>query len=378
VNALVVGAGRMAGGFVAPLLGDAGWTVTLAGRTPAVVAALEAARAVRVRTGAVERIVAGVGGVDLRDGRLDSLALDADLLVTSVGAAALPAVARRLAPALRLRTRPVNILLVENHRRAAELFVEALLRACPALAPAVGRTIGIAGVAAWRAVASRELDSGLATYAGDDVDECYVDAAALVHGVAPLDGSVPGMTLVHGFDRYMLEKLWLFNGGHAAAAYLGYLRGHRTLAEAMADNGVRASVAAVLREVRTALAAQRLPGHVHDDAAVLARYADPTLQDRVTRVARGPRRKLAHGDRLIGPAVACLAAGVVPHALAAAAAAALQYDAPADTEAQDLRREVGLLGPAETIAAVARLDRRDELVRLVAAAYHDDEEVLAA
>ena len=92
-QAVVIGAGRMAGGFLAPLLSDAGWRVTLASRTPAVVDALNESNGVRVREGACERWVGGVRGVLLASQALDRLVVDCDLLVTSTGPSALGAVA---------------------------------------------------------------------------------------------------------------------------------------------------------------------------------------------------------------------------------------------------------------------------------------------
>ena len=82
-------------------------------------------------------------------------------------------------------------------------------------------------------------------------------------------------------------------------------------------------------------------------------------------MGREPRRKLGHEDRLIGPAVAAMAAGLRPVALAEAAAAALSYGEPGDPQARDLRREIFLLGPEEVLATVSTLDKRDELTRLI-------------
>jgi mannitol-1-phosphate 5-dehydrogenase len=103
---------------------------------------------------------------------------------------------------------------------------------------------------------------------------------------------------------------------------------------------------------------------------ILDLYADPALGDTVVRVAREPRRKLAAGDRLIGPASACLAAGVRPDALARVISAALAYGEENDRQARDLRRELEFLEPEEVLSNVSALDRNDELTRLVCRRYH--------
>jgi mannitol-1-phosphate 5-dehydrogenase len=207
------------------------------------------------------------------------------------------------------------------------------------------------------------------------VDECYVDAASLVTG-APLDGSIPGLELVRPFEDRIVEKLWVYNAGHAAAAYLGWHAGCETLDEAMAHEGIRATVSSVVREAQEAFEAHLAvrPGSVPIPArrlgSILDLYADPALDDAVVRVAREPRRKLAAGDRLIGPASACLAAGVRPDALARVISAALAYGEESDRQARDLRRELEFLGPEEVLSEVSTLERNDELTRLVCQRYH--------
>jgi mannitol-1-phosphate 5-dehydrogenase len=100
-------------------------------------------------------------------------------------------------------------------------------------------------------------------------------------------------------------------------------------------------------------------------SAIMARYADPVLGDTVTRVGREPRRKLAADDRLVAPAMVCLGSRVWPVGLATAIAAALAYAEPSDPQAVDLRAELRLLGPAETLATVSGLHPCDEVSRLV-------------
>ena len=379
---VLVGAGRIAGGFAAPLLRAAGWEVVLACRSPEVCRAVNERGGLLLRTvGATpgERWVDGVRAVRLDDGVLPRLVASAELLATSVGPSALAAVGRLLGPLLGERfagsAAPLNIITFENHRRAQELLLGGLVEAEPALAGGVGTRLGISGAAVWRTVSRREIRDGVLTLDADGVDECFVDAFSLLAGVAPLDGSLPGLTPVTAFDDRMVEKLWVFNAGHAAAAYLGWLGGHATVDAALADPRIRATTEAVVREAQAGfevyLAARpgsrALPRRPAD--AIVAHYADPALRDTVTRVGREPRRKLVAGDRLIGPAAACLDAGIRPAALAEAASAALAYREPSDRQALDLQRELQLLGPHEVLSAVSTLDPRDELIELIADHY---------
>jgi mannitol-1-phosphate 5-dehydrogenase len=381
---VVIGTGRMAGGFLAPTLSAAGWDVVLAGRDPAICGMITERGGLWLRgsgDAGEDRWYGGVTAVGLDSPRLLTLAAGADLFATSVGPSSLRAVGRKLAPLLRARLdasrRPVNVITIENHRRAPELLATGLFDADLSLAGAVGQRLGISGAAAWRMVSMRETTSAGLRFHVDDVSECYVDAAALLAGAAPLDGSIPGLEAVEPFERYMAEKLWVFNAGHATAAYLGWLAGCATIEAAMAHPDIRAAVAAVVTEAQRFFEVSYLSGldgigvRPRSLDWILARYAEPGLNDPVTRVAREPRRKLAAGDRFIGPAVASLAVGLHPRALAHGAAAALAYGEPTDRQAVDLRHEIELVGTEEVLATVSTLDPHEELTTFICDRYRE-------
>lgn len=379
---VAIGAGRLAGGFVAPLLSAAGWDVVLAGRDPVVCEAITARRGLWLRGAGSppeDRWFGGISAVPLADPDLRGLASRADLFATSVGPSALQAAGRLLAPLLRARLAssraPINVITFENHRRAPELLAAGLLDADASLAGDMGRRVGISGAAAWATVSRREVTEAGVRFHADDVWDCFVDDVALIPGAAPLDGSLPRLAPVRPFERAMAEKLWTSNAGHATAAYLGWRAGCATIDEAMARAEIREAVAAVVVEAQQAMQSLWASGPGAPEprpiAWMLARYAEPGLRDPVTRVGREPRRKLAAGDRFIGPAVACLAAGHRPLGLATGAAAALAYGEPTDLQAQDLQREIQLLGPEEVLATVSTLDPSEELATLICTRYRE-------
>ena len=379
---VVIGAGRVAGGFLAPLLRAAGWEPILVGRNPAVIETINEGSGLWLNVAGDplgSRWIDGVRAVSSDDPNLSGFVAEADLVATAVGPYSLHEVGRVLAPLLQARLQtcgdPVNIVAFENHRRAPEILTRGLLEGHTPLAEHIGRWIGVGGAAVWRAVSCREITPSGIRYDANGVDECYVDAASLVPG-APLDGSIPGLELVRAFEDRIVEKLWVFNAGHAAAAYLGWHAGCETLDKAMAHEEIRATVSAVVREAQQALEAYLAarPGSVPIPArrlgSILDLYADPALDDAIVRVARDPRRKLAADDRLVGPAGACLAAGMRPDALARVIAAALAYGEESDRQARDLRRELEFLEPEEVLSEVSTLDRNDELTRLVCQRYY--------
>jgi fructuronate reductase len=151
-------------------------------------------------------------------------------------------------------------------------------------------------------------------------------------------------------------KLRLLNGSHSALAYLGALRGHRTIAESVRDPELAALVGALMRDdagpTLTApdgldLAAYR--------ASVLERFANPALRHTTAQVAADGSQKLPL--RLLGTIAERLAAGVVPAAATLAVAGWMSYVAAArdgrfelvDPRADELRRAAAGSGAAAVV-----------------------------
>jgi len=116
----------------------------------------------------------------------------------------------------------------------------------------------------WQTISRRTITNQGVRFDVEGADECYADALALIPDAPPLGGSVPGIELVRSFDDRMIEKLWIFNSGHAAAAYMGWQCGCQTVRGAMGRPTVRAVVAGVVTEAQRAVEAylSRRPGSV--------------------------------------------------------------------------------------------------------------------
>jgi mannitol-1-phosphate/altronate dehydrogenase len=138
-------------------------------------------------------------------------------------------------------------------------------------------------------------------------------------------------------DLLPFEEAKLF-GHNAVHALLGYLAERRGLV-AMSDIRDHRDLldlgrAAFLEESGAALVAKHAAtgeplftpagwrAYAED---LLVRMTNPWLADRVERIIRDPRRKLAWGDRLFGTMRAALSQGIEPRILALGAAAAVDY-----------------------------------------------------
>jgi fructuronate reductase len=90
---------------------------------------------------------------------------------------------------------------------------------------------------------------------------------------------------------YEHRKLWLLNGAHSLLAYAGAARGHRTVSDALADDVVHRWVEAWWEEASRHLpfAPEEL---VHYRDALLARFANPRIEHRLSQIAADGSQKI--------------------------------------------------------------------------------------
>ena len=123
---------------------------------------------------------------------------------------------------------------------------------------------------------------------------------------------------------YELMKLRILNGSHSTLAYLGALRGHRTIADAVADDGLHEIATALIRDdMIPTLAQPDGVDLVEYGDRVLARYANPGLRHTTVQIAMDGSQKLP--QRLVAPALAAIGAGRRPHAITLGLAAWMAY-----------------------------------------------------
>ena len=184
---------------------------------------------------------------------------------------------------------------------------------------------------------------------------------------------VPGLVPVEDIQAQEVRKLYTYNTFHASLAYLGALCGHETVAECLADPGVRAAAEGALAEAARAVQAEYgfAPAEMARWTADLVRRTDiPALGDTVRRFGADPRRKLRRGDRLIGPMLLAAKHGIETPHLARAVAAALSFDLPGDVSAAHVRERVATLGVEGAARELCDLDSaHDDLVQEIVRAY---------
>ena len=368
------GAGNIGRALAGPIFSRAGYEVIFVDAVPEIVAALRERKAYRVVVkdtlppGVPDTFeVRGVSGIAVQDAAAvrDAVAR-ADLIGTAVGAAHLPGVLAAVASGLPLRNgRPVSLLFCENLHGLSELAREVLTQHLPPDFPLPER-VGLVETSIGKMVPLMPLEvrrrDPLEVW-GEAYNAIIADRSGFV-GTVP-DG-IEGLQLKSCFQAYVERKLYIHNLGHATCACHGFLRGHKLICDAVADDQVRAETRAVMMGSARALI-RRYPSefdeanqtaHVED---LLRRFGNTLLGDTVFRVGRDLPRKLAPGDRFIGGLRLVQAEGGDAAPVCRAIAAALRF-AATDESGQPFaadaafRERVAREGAAAVLCAHCGLD----------------------
>ncbi len=364
-QAVQFGAGNIGRGFLGQLFFESGYRTTFVDVVPEVVSGLQARGAYPLRIVGDEPrelTIANVAAISSMDAEAVAEAVaTADIVATAVGVNVLPRIAPVLAAGIarrfgrtqtdtdghgRTRTlasstlQPLNIIVCENLIDAGPFLREHVRANLDARYHSVlDEKVGFVEASVGRMVPVMTADQR----AEDPLLVCVEAYCELPVDAKEFRGPIPSIAHMSprpNFKAYVERKLFVHNAGHATTAYLGYLRGHESIWQAISDPAIRAEADAAMAETCAGLSAkygipiEDLQAHWAD---LVVRFQNKALGDRVVRVAADPIRKLGPRDRLIGAARMCLEQGVEPLHVAFAAAAAMLYDHGDDAAARALQ-----------------------------------------
>ena len=164
----------------------------------------------------------------------------------------------------------------------------------------------------------------------------YLDEAAVIH--EPFrqwvietgftdghpDWAAAGAQFVSNVEAHELMKLRCLNGTHSALAYLGYLAGHETIADTVADRPFEALCTSLWQEeilpTLETPEGEDLPRYCQ---SLMARYQNPAIRHRTWQIAMDGSQKLP--QRILGTIAGRLAQGVAPHGLCLVVAGWIRY-----------------------------------------------------
>ncbi len=386
-NAIMFGAGNVGRGFLGQLFAESGYRVVFVDIVEPLLEALNAQGSYTLRlvgTDSEEELeigpVAALHSIEQADEVKEAIA-EADIMATAVGVRVLPAIAPLIAAGLARRAQlgrpPLNTIICENLKDAADIFRdmvehnidpddESAQRYIAENAGFVNTVIGRMVPPIPEEVAAKAPSFIMA----EPYKELPVDKAGF-KGEVP---EIVAMEPIENFEAYTARKLYIHNCGHAVLAYLGHLKDYVYGYEALADDEIAAwldrawdeSIAGIVN--RYEVGREWLEAHADD---LRGRFANKSLGDTVARLGRDPIRKLGPTDRLVGAAFLARDAGVEVEALALAIASAFLFDEANDESAQKLQGRIFEHSQPALMAEICQIDPASALGQRVTAFYEN-------
>lgn len=193
---------------------------------------------------------------------------------------------------------------------------------------------------------STDADSNYAT----DIDTVAVNSL-LIQGPSYSDFSdVEWMELTDKVEMLKDIKVTAVNGPHATLAFLGYLKGLKTIPESEADPEIAEIVEKVVEEITAGIMKEYPVTEEELHNLVYFAPAVGVLPDSIYRVGYDPIRKVSKGDRLTGAAETNLKHGVPFDHIAIGIAAGFGYAEPKDQNALNLQEDIKNMGIAKTVS----------------------------
>ncbi|MBQ9478356.1 MAG: mannitol-1-phosphate 5-dehydrogenase [Selenomonadaceae bacterium] len=374
-KAVHFGAGNIGRGFIGLLLSKAGYHVTFVDVAASLVDDINELGKYYVQIVGDEPkriLVENVSAIN-SDKNLDTLLdaiTDADIVTTAIGPNILkfiaPNIAKGLVKRIATNDTPLNIIACENMVGGSTALKNFVYSNLPEDAkPKVDKLIGFPDAAVDRIVPLQKNEEKLLVQV-EPYAEWDVDSNGIV-GEAPV---IEGMTLVDNLSAYIERKLFTVNTGHASIAYLSYQKGIADISSAMKNADVVEMARRVWKETGTLLIDKYgfdPDKHWKYVETTESRFANPFLSDEVTRVARGPVRKLSPKDRLVSPATQLIERGKTPEALATVIAAALKFDFNGDKEAVEVQEYIKANGMDAAITHFTGAEAGSKLFELIKA-----------
>lgn len=320
---VLFGAGKIGRSFIGQLFSRSGYQVVFIDIDRQIIDALNARRSyeVHVCDKVPETIhvdnVRGVFGGDV-DHVVDEI-VTADILAVSIGKNGLRHVVPTIAGALLRREetypgRMIDIILAENMRNADVFVRNELKNILPAEYP-LDKRVGLVETSIGKMVplAVDRPDDDMLSVSAEAYNTLIVNKQAFKNPVP----EVAGMEAKDNIKAWVDRKLFIHNFGHAAAAYIGYLRHPACvyLWEVLEDEDVKNFVRGGMLQSAEALKSEypgvfsdrHLEEHIDD---LLGRFSNRHLGDTVYRVGCDLYRKLASDDRIVTPLTSAYRAGL--------------------------------------------------------------------
>lgn len=382
-RAIQFGAGNIGRGFIGAVLSEAGYHVVFADVNQQIIDRINEDGAYTVHIMDVESRdvrITNISGVNSGGDAIVDEIVRAEMITTAVGLRILPYIAPAIAKGIAARRAagvesPLNIVACENGIRATSQLKEEVYKHLAAEdAEWAAAHVGFADCSVDRIVPPVRSENPIDVVV-ENFYEWNVEEKSFVGG-AP---HIAGMNLADNLPAYIERKLFTLNTGHAITAYLGRMKGLKTIDESIADAEIFAVVKAAMQQSGEALV--RKFGFDHDAHfkyidKIIGRFKNPYLKDDVARVGREPLRKLSSTDRLVKPMMTARGYGLPCDKLLLGIGAALHYNNPEDPQSVQMQQLIAEKGLNAAVAEITSIPAGDPVIGEIAAAYAGVEKIV--
>lgn len=378
-TAIHFGAGNIGRGFIGGLLSLSGYNVVFADINSIIINKLNSSKMYNIEIvdeNTEVQTITNVSGVHIEDESLINTAIEADIITTAVGPAAIPQIAASVSKCIRMRrekgiTSSLNIIACENMFGASDALQNAAFRYMSKEEKEYcSKFVGFPNSVVDRIVPPGQPgNDDILTVRVEPFFEWIVDKSGFKGKVPDIEGMITTDNLV----AYVERKLLTLNTGHAITAYLGKVMGYETIRNSISDNNIFQCVNSAMEESGSALVRKYnfdITAHSKYIKKIIKRFKNPYLDDIVDRVGREPIRKLSKTDRLVKPIIMAGSYGIDPKNLIIGTAAAFHFYNISDRQSVDLQAMIESNGIKKTVPIITGLDDCSKTVERIIEAYY--------
>lgn len=379
MKAVHFGAGNIGRGFIGDLLHNSGYHITFVEVGQKIVDSLNATNSYDIYfldKGYEKKTITNVDAISPVANPEDvvSSIVDADLITTSVWADNLPKISAILAKGLKARKLKgmpvVNVLACENALYASDRLRNEVLKHADIITEAELDAIACFANVSVDRLALTNVRDGVEYLDIDTMFELVIEQNRLVDTKSE---PIKGADYTDNLTKYLERKLYICNCGHAAAGYLGFIKGYQYVQQAFADKDIFEDVKGMMYESADALIKKF--GFEFDELDQfikknIKRFTMDVVQDDTKRVCRSPIRKLDKTDRLVAPCEAYESlVGEVKY-LPKAIAAVFLFKNSEDVQAVELQDYISKNGIEKSIAHFTGLEQGSSIYTKVLAEFN--------
>lgn len=364
MQALHFGAGNIGKGFIGYLLSKNGYDVCFVDVNQQMIDHINSRNSYDVELLSDDRRmetispVSALNSITQTEAVIEKIAA-ADVITMSVGVQNLSRVAGVLAEGLKKRAaesrKNLNVMANENAINASStLKAEIDKHLTEEEAADISTFTAFPNTAVDRLALSRQSENGEIPMV-EPFYEWVIDESEKVDDSLP---KLQGVTYTQDLTPFIERKLYIVNMGHAAAAYLGYLKGCHTIRETLQHAELEAQVKGAMKEAAGYIVQTFQADPEELDQFIektLSRFKNPHVDDDVKRVGRAPMRKLGRRERLVHPTVSLFEADHSTEHLTTAIAAGFLFDTTEDTEAVELQAYIAENGIEKAIENISHI-----------------------